>query len=126
MGGLDMSNSLDFNIRERLAAYLAQECSLREFEDWFFPETWDVDRLDDLALTNLVYGIKLRLAEFSNGDWTEDEFHSLLRPFIEKYDINSPNQVRVQYGTSSINSRVPTTITYSGRLVDIESSTAYV
>ena len=120
-----MSYSLDFNIRERLAAYLAQECSLREFEDWFFAETWDVDRFGDLALINLVYGIKLRLAEFSNGDWTEGELHDLLRPFIVNYDVYSPGQVRVQYGTSSINSRVPTTITYSGRLVDIESSTAY-
>src|SRR5712692_6815584 len=74
-----MSYSLDFNIRERLATYLAKEISLHEFEDWFFPETWDVDQLGDLALTNLVYGIKLRLAEFSNGDWTEDELRSLLR-----------------------------------------------
>lgn len=121
-----MPYSLNFNIRERLAAYLAQECSLQEFEDWFFPETWDVDQAGDLALTNLVYGIKLRLAEFSNGDWTENELRSLLRPFIEKYDVNSLNQVRVEYGTSSTNSRVLTTITYSGRLVDIKSSVVYV
>ena len=85
MGGLDMTHSLDFNIRERLAEYLADEISLRDFENWFFPETWDIDRLDDLALTNLVYGIKLRLAEFSNGDWTETELRSRLRPFLEKH-----------------------------------------
>jgi hypothetical protein len=127
MGGLDMSSSLDFNIRERLATYLAKEISLHEFEDWLFPETWDVDQLGDLALTNLVYGIKLRLAEFSNGDWTEDELRSLLRPFIEKYDISSPhNQIRAQYGTSSINSQVPSTTIYSGLRVDIKSSTVYV
>jgi hypothetical protein len=85
MGGLDMSYSLDINIRERLAAYLANEISLREFEDWFFPETWDVDQLGNLALTNLVYGIKLCLAEFSNGDWTEGELRNLLRPFMMKH-----------------------------------------
>lgn len=122
-----MSYSLDFNIRERLAAYLAKEISLHEFEDWFFPETWDIDQLGDLALTNLVYGIKLRLAEFSNEDWTESELQSLLRSFIEKYEVNSSlNQIRVQYGTSSINSRVLTTTTYSAQLVDIKSSTVYV
>jgi hypothetical protein len=127
MGGLDMSYSLDFNIRERLAAYLANEISLREFEDWFFPETWDVDQLGNLALTNLVYGIKLCLAEFSNGDWTEGELRNLLRSFIENYDLNnSPNQVKVQYGTSSISSKLPPTITYSGQSVDIKSSTVYV
>jgi len=127
MGGLDMSYSLDINIRERLAAYLANEISLREFEDWFFPETWDVDQLGNLTITNLVYGIKLCLAEFSNGDWTEGELRNLLRPFIENYDLNnSPNQVKVQYGTSSISSKLPSTITYSGQSVDIKSSTVYV
>lgn len=122
-----MSYSLDFNIREQLARYLAKEISLREFEDWFFPETWDVDQLGDLALMNLVYGIKLRLAEFSHGDWTENELRSLLRPFIEKFDIDNPlTQIKVQYGTSSINTRVPSTTIYSGQSVDIKSSTVYV
>jgi hypothetical protein len=73
-----MSHSLDIDIRERLAAYLASEISLGEFEDWFFSEIWDVDQVDDLDLLSLVYGIKLRLAEFSHGDWTEDELYSLL------------------------------------------------
>ncbi len=62
-----MSHSLDYKIRERLAEYLASEISLREFENWFFPETWDIDQIDNPALANLVYGIKLRSAEFSNG-----------------------------------------------------------
>src|SRR5215469_1451233 len=98
MGGFDMAYSLDFNIRERLATYLANEISLSEFEDWFFPETWDVDQVDDLALLNLVYGIKLRLAEFSHGDWTEDELRSLLRPFIQQY-VMVASQRQIQYGT---------------------------
>ena len=124
MGGFDMSYSLDYNIREQLAAYLASERSLREFEDWFFSETWDVDRLDNLALTNLVYGIKLRLAEFSHGDWTEKELHNLLRPFIEKYEmVVSP--VQVQFGTSNTNIPAPTSVIYSGRSVGIQSLTVY-
>ena len=43
MGGLDMSYSLEYTIRERLATYLAGQMSLSEFEDWFFAETWDID-----------------------------------------------------------------------------------
>src|SRR5258708_12213450 len=97
MGGLDMSYSLDFNVRERLAEYLAGEISLHEFEDWFFPETWDVDQLDNLALTNLVYGIKLRLAEYSNGDWTEKELRDRLRPFLQKHQmVSSPFQIHYE------------------------------
>ena len=82
-----MSYSLDFDIRERLAAYLADENSLSEFEDQFIPETWDVDQFDNLVLTDLVYGIKLRLAEFSRGDWTEKELRDLLRPFIDQKKV---------------------------------------
>jgi hypothetical protein len=81
IGGLDMSHSLDYNIREQLADYLAGKISLREFEDWVFSETWDIDEIDntdDRTPVDLVYGIKLRLAEFSHGDWTEAELHSML------------------------------------------------
>ncbi len=73
-----MSHSLNFRIHERLAEYVADQISLRVFEDWFFPETWDIDDTDNQELINLVYGIKLRLAEFSHGDWTEAELRQLV------------------------------------------------
>jgi hypothetical protein len=97
-----MSNSLDFEIREHLAEYLAGKSSLRDFEDWFFSETWDIDQTNDLALLNLVYEIKLRLAEFSNGDWTASEIDRILRSILERYEMNAP-QSRVQFGTSNKN-----------------------
>jgi len=80
-----MLHSLDYKIREQLADYMMGKLSLREFEDWFFPETWDIDEIENTDnqtstnLANLVYGIKLRLAEFSHGDWTEVELRSMLR-----------------------------------------------
>ncbi len=73
-----MSDTLDFNIRQQLADYLAGNIALGQFEDWFFAETWNIDEADDQALANLVYDIKLRLAEFSHGDWTEAELRSML------------------------------------------------
>lgn len=100
-----MLSSLDSNIREKLSSYLTGEISLHEFEDWFFPETWEVDQIEDFSLIRLVYGIKLRLAEFSNGDWTEDELQDRLRPFVEKYEVAVNTvlpQTQIQYGTSSI------------------------
>jgi hypothetical protein len=128
MGGLDMSHSLDFNIHERLIDYLAGEITLRDFEDWFFPETWDVDQKRDLALVGLVYAIKLSLAEFSNGDWTEDELRGLLQSLQEKHILIAPQvqQVQVTFGTSSTNSQVTTTVTSSVQYVDIKLLTASV
>ncbi len=132
-----MLHSLDYNIREQLADYIAGKLSLREFEDWFFSETWDIDEIDNTDnqtstnLTNLVYGIKLRLAEFSHGDWTEVELRSMLLSILEKHVIVIGNttmirQSQVVYGTSSSNYSVPMPIIYSGRHVGIVSSTVYV
>lgn len=126
-----MSHPLDYNIREQLADYLASKISLREFEDWFFPETWDIDDTNNQTLANLVYGIKLRLAEFSHGDWTEAELHSMLRSILEKHTIMvgntiSPYQSQIAYGTSSKNYPMPMPVIYSGRPVDIVLSTVYV
>jgi hypothetical protein len=121
-----MSYSLDYTIRERLATYLASEISLSEFEDWFFPETWDIDQVDNLDLLNLVYGIKLRLAEFSNGDWTETELRSRLRPFIQRY-VMVASQSQIQYGTSNTSFRVQGAVTCPVvQSVDIKSSKVYV
>lgn len=119
-----MSASLEFKIRERLAAYLAGEILLHEFEEWFFSETWDIDKANDLALTNLVYGIKLRWAEFSNGDWTDNEFRSLLRSLLEKHELIA-TPIQVLYGTSSRSFRITSSITYSDQSVDIKPSTGF-
>jgi hypothetical protein len=79
-----MLHSLDYKIREQLADYMAGKLSLREFEDWFYPETWDIDEIENADnqtstnVANLVYGIKLRIAELSHGDWTEVELRSML------------------------------------------------
>jgi len=84
-----MLHSLEHAICARLAKYLANEISLSEFEDWFFPETWDIDQVDNTDLLNLAYGIKLRLAEFSNGDRTEVELRSHLHPFMQRHAMNT-------------------------------------
>jgi hypothetical protein len=131
MGGLDMSHSLDFNIRERLADYRAGKISFREFEDWFYPETWDIDDTDNQTLANLVYEIKLRLAEFSHGDWTEAELRSMLLSILEKHvvvvgDATLLRQPQVAFGSTSSNYSEQLPIIYSGRHVGISLSTVYV
>lgn len=120
-----MQHSLEFEIRDRLAAYLAGETSLRDFEDWFFPKTWDVDKLDDPALLDLVYQIKLDWAEFSNGDWSEKDLRSMLRSLAEKFTI-SASPTKLEYGTSSQNLHFSPVFIRSGQSVDIKSSAVYV
>jgi hypothetical protein len=125
MGGSDMQHSLELEIRDRLSAYLAGETSLHEFEDWFFPKTWDVDKLDDPALLDLVYQIKLDWAEFSNGDWSEKDLRDMLRSLVEKFTISS-SPTKLVYGTSSKNLLYPSLSIRPGQSVGIKSSVVYV
>ena len=69
-------------LRSHLARYLSGADSLRTFDEWFVPATWDVDRAGDQATIDLTYEIILRLAEYSNGDCTEEQLKDLLRPLV--------------------------------------------
>ena len=56
--------------------YVSGWLSREQFEDWFVPATWSVPL--DAETMQLVNRIKLRLAEFLNGDWTEPELRTEL------------------------------------------------
>lgn len=95
-----MRETLDLKIRTRLAQYVAGEIPLSEFHDWLTRATWDVPTDADPALRDLVYQLKLRLAEFTNGHWAEDELIALFRPFLERYSFS----VGVHTATASTSS----------------------
>lgn len=73
-----MTDSLTQAIEARLQRYLAREDSLAEFEAWLVPETWDISPQSDRSAHDLATAITLRVAEFTNGDWTEDELRKAL------------------------------------------------
>ena len=121
-----MQHPLELEIRDRLSAYLAGEISLHDFEDWFFPKTWDVDQLSEPALLDLVYHIKLDWAEFTNGDWSEKELHDMLKSIAQKFTI-SDLPTKLVYGTSSLNEELPSKLFIrSGQSFDITSLVVYV
>ncbi len=78
-----MQASLDRAVREHLARYLRGETSLRDFDAWFVPATWEVSQERDPVAHDLTNEIYLRLAEYSNGHWTEAELKDLLRPLVK-------------------------------------------
>ena len=95
-----MQHPLEFEIREHLFAYLANNITLHDFEDWFFAKTWNIDTLDEPSLLDLVYQIKLNWAEYSEGHLSEKDFRSMLRSLAQRYTISS-SPIRLIYGTSS-------------------------
>lgn len=77
-----MQNSIIREIRERLGEYIAGQVNLREFEDWFIPRSWNIEKAGSSDAEKLAGEIELRLAELSDGHWTEDEMKDLLRPLV--------------------------------------------
>src|ERR1700736_6735989 len=80
-----MVTHLDLDIRERLVAYLTGEIGLRDFRAWYVPTAWNVNTRRHGPIEDLVNEIDLRLAEFTNGHWSEDELRNVLRPLAQDY-----------------------------------------
>lgn len=74
-----MASSLEHKIREAARQYIAGLVSLRQFQEWFASQTWNVDPVAEAGdLRQLVNEIDLLLAEFSSGHWTEQELKDKL------------------------------------------------
>jgi hypothetical protein len=78
-----MTNT-EHSIRQHLAQLIAHEISLDAFNAWFFAETLDIDNTSDAHLQELVYDIKLLLAEYDHGDWSEQEMHQHFKDLTEE------------------------------------------
>lgn len=70
-------STFDLELRYQLVEFLSGERSLRELRRWFLPRVWDLGQ-DGRLRAPLVRRLELRLAEYSNGHWTEDDLKHLL------------------------------------------------
>lgn len=72
----------DLEIRKQIAAYVAGDVAAHELEDRLENAAWDVDTE---AIRTLA-GTALRLlAEYGNGDWTNDELQERLGSLSRTY-----------------------------------------
>lgn len=88
-------NSLDIEIREWLTRYLVKELTFEQFEDWFVPSIWEVEKSGDQMAINLANEIESTIAEFTNGHLTENELKNKLRPLMQQYSV------KVTFGSSA-------------------------
>lgn len=101
-----MESSLDDEIREQLRRYVAGEITLGEFEDWFVPKSWNIHHVGDAATADLAYEIDLRLAEYANGDRTEEHLKLVLRPLLSTI-MGHLGPVPPRTGSASVTVPVP-------------------
>ena len=98
---------LEFDIRRSVAGYLSDEYSLNPFSERLGPLLWSAHKEHDVAAEDLAHEIELGLAEFSNGDWSEDELREQLRPLVTMYvtsfevEVEPVGGVRISMGSSS-------------------------
>lgn len=72
---------VESQIRYQIARVLAKQLALKDFEDWFTQQSWNVHQSGDSHLQDLVGEIELRLAEYSSGHLAESDLLDELRPF---------------------------------------------
>lgn len=90
-----MADSLDQEIQQRLDWYLRGDMSLAEFEAWLVPAAWDISPQSDSVAHDLAMAITLRIAEFTNGDWTEDELRAELEELRPKITLSGGGKDQV-------------------------------
>jgi len=114
---------IDLQIREAIVRYLAEEISIQDFKDGFVPVAWQIEETNNRIAIELAHEIELILAEYGNGDWTEDEVRNGLRPFIQSYNVNisAPSSI-----STSIGSITTATLGSPLRSYDIKSEVVYV
>lgn len=95
---------MENQIRDHLVQYLAGEATLEEFERWFVPATWDVERVEPAA-TGIVYAIQLALAEYGRGHLTEASLRRHLKDLAETADLGTPRSQTTASGGSTQRSR---------------------
>ena len=72
-----MANAIE--IRQRLLEWLDGSISLRQFEDWFVPATWNAHRENDPDAESLADEIEMNLSEYSGGQQNLEQLRGALR-----------------------------------------------
>jgi hypothetical protein len=92
----------DTQIRSQIRRLLSNEVSLRDFQKWYVPVTWDIDRSNEVAAKNLAAEIDLKLAEYTSGHLTESEVRQDFSKLLENQtlEIRIGVPVRQTYSTA--------------------------
>ena len=78
---------LDTDIRTKLTEYLEGEINLVAFQEWFVPETWNIQNSQPAYILDLAYSIQLKLAEYTNGHLTENDLREFLRTKVDHFTM---------------------------------------
>jgi hypothetical protein len=107
---------LELNVRNELVRYLAGEISLSSFRNWFDAETWNTP-------SELSADIDRLLAEYDNGDWTEEAVRKKLLPLAHFFSANAQTWGTSGFRMTTSSSSTPPTQGPNESTVDIQPAT---
>src|SRR6266542_1169964 len=81
-------SQIENSLRRAIAELLLGTRDLRSFAV-LVAQTLASAGSGDRSAEALAVELELRLAEFSNGDWTLDELKALVRPLVTNYEVRS-------------------------------------
>jgi hypothetical protein len=105
-----MATSDTLTLRHALIDYLEERLSLADFVAAHAQAIHQASVGDDAAALDLALDIELRLAEYQNGDWRDDEFRAMLRAMRSTYIIPATTDVFLESGVTATLIRVPVTV----------------
>ena len=79
--------SLDLELRQRLAKYLAGDIDLEQLHRWLSSEVWDIESRAEPQTADTFREVDLLLAEYAHGDWTEAELKHRVAPLLTSYTV---------------------------------------
>jgi len=81
-----MHSFLEPETAQWIRLYVDGHEDLEAFSEWFVNATWDLSGFGSDSEQELAAEVQHRLAEYSSGDWTEDELKGLLSTAREAAD----------------------------------------
>ncbi len=75
----------EHHIREALARYVTGDIFLKELQEWFIPRAWEL-LTEGAAAADLAAEIELLLAEYTNGQRSEQDLREALKTHAARRD----------------------------------------
>jgi hypothetical protein len=75
-------------IRDKIAQFVQGHIPISEFKEWFITFTVNIQQAENLELRKTVGEVLGRLAEYSQGHWSENELKHNLAPIAGVFFVN--------------------------------------
>jgi hypothetical protein len=84
-----MTTTRQREICNKTSDLVQEKISLREFESWFVPATWNLHLSNDPDAQALADAIDLNISEYTSGLLTQDELRKELAAAIRPFELKA-------------------------------------